>query len=88
MFEGTTIDTILHLTTFVVALALFAVSLRVYRKKDNEKFLYVCTAFGFFALKEGLTTVMIFGLTFQGVIWVTHFLNLVILGLFFRGTVK
>lgn len=88
MFEGTTIDTALHLVTFAVAVILLAVSVKAYRKRSNSKFLYICLAFGFFALKEGLTTAGIFGLTFQGFTWIIHSLNLVILGLFFRGTVK
>lgn len=88
MIEGTQIDTILHILTFLVATALFLVSLRSYRKKGNEKFLYVCSAFGVFALKEAIITGSIIGVQFGGLTGVTHVLNLVILGLFFRGTVK
>jgi len=88
LFEGTTVDLVMHATTVVVAVALFTVSYRSYTKKQNEKFLYVCLAFGVFAVKEALVTLNILNMAFTGITWVSHFLNLVILGLFFRGTVK
>lgn len=88
MLEGTTVDMLMHVTTVVVAAILFAVSYRSYMKKQNEKFLYVCAAFAVFAVKEALVTLSILNMAFTGITWVSHFLNLVILGLFFRGTVK
>ena len=88
MLEGTTVDLAMHITTVAAALALFAVSYRSYVKKQNRKFLYVCAAFAVFALKEAIVTLSILNMAFAGITWVSHFLNLVILGLFFWGTVK
>lgn len=88
MFEATIFDKTLHIITFAVATSLFALSYRAYKKKRNEKFLYVCIAFGVFAVKEGLVTTNSILLDSTNATAVVHILNLVILGLFFRGTVK
>ncbi|MFB6242125.1 MAG: hypothetical protein ABEJ36_05000 [Candidatus Nanosalina sp.] len=88
VLEGTTVDLLLHIITLVAAAALFVVSLRAYRRKDNEKFLYICLAFGVFAVKEGIVTAEVLGLGLSILTGLSHVLNLVILALFFRGTVK
>lgn len=88
MIEGTPLDLALHAATVAAALALFAVSYRAYRKKENEKFMYVCAAFGVFALKEAVVTASVSGLSIGFLTGLSHVLNLVILALFFRGTVK
>lgn len=88
MIEGTTLDLGLHSLTVAAALALFAVSYRAYMKKENEKFLYVCAAFGVFAVKESVVTASVMGLSTGFLTGLSHILNLVILALFFRGTVK
>lgn len=88
MIEGTTLDLILHMLTVAAALGLFGVSYTAYRKKENEKFLYVCSAFAVFAVKEIFVTADTLGYGSGLLIGVSHVLNLVILALFFRGTVK
>jgi hypothetical protein len=88
MIEGTQFDTLLHVITLIVAVALFIVSISSYRKKGNKKFLYVCSAFGIFALKEVMITASIAGIQIPGSTGLTHILNLVILALFFRGTIR
>lgn len=88
MIEGTTLDLVLHMATVAAALGLFGVSYTAYRKKENEKFLYVCAAFAVFSVKEGIVMADILGYGADAIIGVSHVLNLVILGLFFRGTVK
>lgn len=88
MIEGTPIDTILHILTFLVATTLLTVSIKSYKKKDNKKFLYICTAFGAFALKEAIITASITGTQIPAMTGITHILNLVILALFFRGTIE
>lgn len=88
MIEGTQFDTLLHIITLIIALVLFIVSISSYRKKGNRKFLYVCSAFGIFALKEIVITASIVGIQIPGNTGLTHILNLVILALFFRGTIR
>jgi hypothetical protein len=88
LIEGTILDLALHSITVAAALALFAVSYRAYRKKENEKFLYVCAAFSVFAVKEAIVTASVIGYGTGFMTGISHVLNLVILALFFRGTVK
>lgn len=88
LLEGTSIDTFLHIATMLTATALFAVSYRAYLKKHNKKFLYVLLAFAVFAVKEALITVSVIGSSPFPLTGLSHILNLVILGLFFMGTVR
>lgn len=88
MLDGTVLDIALHTVTLLVASGLVAVSYMAYVKKQNEKFFYVCTAFGVFCLKEILITVNTLYEISSLVGATVHVLNLVILTLFFRGTVK
>ncbi|MFB6174699.1 MAG: hypothetical protein ABEJ87_01840 [Candidatus Nanohalobium sp.] len=87
MFEGSGPDLLLHLLTTSVAAVLFAVSYRAYRKKENSKFIYICAAFGVFAVKEGVIAANT-ELVRPELTAAVHVLNLTILGLFFRGTIK
>ncbi len=88
MVEGTTIDIAVHAMTILVAVGLFTVSLRAYRKKRSRRFLYVCVAFGVFMLKEALTLVsVVYGLP-SPVTAIVHALNLIILALFFYGVMR
>jgi hypothetical protein len=88
LIEGTTPDIVLHSLTVATALALFGVSYQAYMKKESEKFLYVCAAFAVFAFKEAIVTAEIMGVGNGVLVGTSHVLNLVILLLFFRGTVK
>lgn len=88
MLDGTVLDIVLHMATLLVASGLVAVSYIAYVKKQNEKFFYVCIAFGVFCIKEILITVNTLYDTSPTVGATVHVLNLVILTLFFRGTVK
>lgn len=88
MLNATALDIALHTVTMLVASVLVAVSYIAYVKKQNEKFLYVCIAFGVFCIKEILITInTLYEVSVTGGA-VVHVLNLVILALFFRGTVK
>lgn len=88
MIEGTSVDLALHTCTFLLSLILFGVSLHSYTKKKNEKFMYVLLAFGAFALKEGVIVASVLNLVNIGLTGISHVLNLLILVLFFMGTVK
>lgn len=88
MLDGTTLDIALHIVTLLVASSLVAVSYMAYVKKQNEKFFYVCVAFAVFCIKEILITINTIYGTSPIVSAMVHVLNLLILTLFFRGTVK
>lgn len=88
MIEGTILDLTLHTCTFLLALILFGISLRSYTKKNNKKFMYVFLAFGAFALKEGVIVASVLNLVDVGLTGISHILNLMILTLFFGGTMK
>jgi hypothetical protein len=82
------LDVLLHLATFLVAGVLFTISALSYKRKNNEKFRYIASAFGVFSLKEfvlllnnGMMHTSIFS-------ELNHVLNLVILLLFYRGTTR
>ncbi len=87
MFEGTQVDILLHVVTVLTASALFLVSFKAYRRKENGKFLYICLAFGVFSLKEFVLAANIL-MESSAVTAAVHLLNLLILALFFRGTLK
>ncbi|MDY6770703.1 MAG: hypothetical protein SV186_01960 [Candidatus Nanohaloarchaea archaeon] len=88
MIEATTIDYIVHAATLLLATGLFVVSIRAYRMKRSRKFLYVCSAFGVFAVKAVLTFASVFYVTMPLLTALVHGLNLVIILLFFWGTVR
>jgi len=74
--------------TVFVSTALFAVSYRAYSKKHNKKFMYVCTAFGVFMVKEVVIGVNALYFDLSIITAGIHMLNLAILALFFKGTVQ
>ncbi len=86
--EGTTVDLLIHVVTAVMSIGLFMVSLQAYRRKRNRKFLYVCAAFAVFAVKEIIVTVNVGVIGAASLTAAAHFLNLVILLLFFRGVTQ
>ncbi|MFB6114882.1 MAG: hypothetical protein ABEK04_01210 [Candidatus Nanohalobium sp.] len=88
MFEGTAPDIALHIVTVLVAAGLFTVSYKAYVKKQNKKFLYICMAFAVFAVKELLIALDTLYFSNPATVAGVHLLNLAILALFFRGTVK
>lgn len=88
MLEGTLVDKGLHIATVVAATGLFTVSYTAYRKKNNQKFMYICLAFAVFAVKETLIAINALHLHSVTLTAATHLLNLAILGLFFKGTVQ
>jgi cbb3-type cytochrome oxidase subunit 3 len=86
--EGTTVDISIHIITAVLSIGLLAVSLRAYRRKQNRKFLYVCGAFAMFAIKELITLGNVWYIDASTLTAFAHFLNLVILLLFFQGVAR
>ncbi len=86
--EGSMIDLGLHIVTVAVALLLFLIALKAYRKKQSRKFGFVCAAFGVFALKELLIALNILSFSLGLLTGIAHLLNLAILGLFFYGVVR
>lgn len=81
-------DRMLHVLTASISVVLLIVSKRAYLTRQDSKFLYVSTAFGFFFLKE----VLLLSQSIMGDWWIidfsAHVLNFIILACFFRGTVK
>jgi hypothetical protein len=71
-----------------VAVTLFVLALRAYRRKPTEKFLFIGIAFGLFAVKEALITGDLLFTLFSGVPAIAHSLNLGILIAFFYGVIK
>jgi len=88
VIEATSIDLLVHLMTVGLAMILLTVSLNAYRKKRSEKFLFICAAFGLFAVKELLLFANIFYFGRPILTAVSHTLNLAIILLFFWGTVR
>lgn len=86
--EGTTVDIGIHVVTAAVSIGLLTVSFRAYRRRQNQKFLYVCAAFAVFALKELVILGNVGYLASPAVTAFSHVLNLVILLLFFQGVVR
>jgi hypothetical protein len=86
--EGGDLDKAVHLITAAFALFLFFVSYRTYKINSRKRFLYVLFAFLFFSMTEILVV-------FNTVLFdnplltsVSHFTVLLVLALFFTGTVK
>ncbi len=88
LIEGTSFDNAVHILTVVLALALFAVSALSYIRTKKQRFLYICSAFFLFALKEILTTFAILGAGSSMLIGVSHLITFLILILFFIGVMK
>lgn len=87
-YHAPILDVILHLATFLVAGVLFTISALSYKRKDNEKFRYIASAFGVFSLKEFVVLLnngMMYASVFSEL---NHVLNLMILLLFYRGTTR
>jgi hypothetical protein len=88
IFEGNNLDTAVHMLTAIVALMVFCVSLKSYLKIKREKFFYVCMAFLFFAIREILAAANIIYFANPLITAITHFIDLVIILLFFIGVIK
>jgi len=86
--EGTRFDNIIHIVTAILAFSLFIISLRVYLRAKNKRFLYVCSAFLLFAIKEIIVVADILFLRSPTAVGISHTLNFVILILFFMGVIK
>lgn len=81
-------DILLHIANFLVAGALFTISVLSYKKKENEKFYYIASAFGVFSLKEFISLMNTGMMQSSMFSELNHVLNLVILLLFYRGTTR
>ena len=88
VFEGTSLDVILHVSTILVSIFLFVLSLRAHKRKQNKKFSVIAIAFGLFAVKEALLTMNILYLSSSIVTGLLHVFNLAILGMFFYGVMQ
>lgn len=82
------LDILLHLTTFLVAGALFTVSILSYKRKDNQKFRYIAAAFGVFSLKEFISLMNVGMMHAEMFFELNHVLNLITLLFFYRGTTQ
>jgi len=87
MHEMELVDMFLHTVTLIVSTFLLTISYLSYSRERSQKFLYITSAFGLFALNEVIILTNLAVLRTE-VTWITHLINLVILLLFYRGTSK
>jgi hypothetical protein len=88
IIEGTSFDNVIHILTVVLALGLFAISSISYIRTRKSRFLYICSAFLLFAIKEIFITFAILGAGSPMLIGISHLLTFIILILFFIGVMK
>ncbi|MFB6203135.1 MAG: hypothetical protein ABEK01_01440 [Candidatus Nanohaloarchaea archaeon] len=88
MFHQGPIDAGMHAATVLLSALLLLVSYRSYRESSNPRFFYVMLAFGIFSFKETMILANVAVIQSSVVTWFTHVLNLLILLVFFRGTVR
>ncbi len=87
MHENMLVDMFLHTVTLIVSVFLLTVSYLSYKRKETEKFLYIFSAFGLFAVNE---LIILTNMAFikSEVTWINHIITLAILLLFYRGTTR
>ncbi|GEM_PF-2267577 len=78
----------LHVIIALVAGILFFISLITYLRTRRGKFLFICSAFLVFAIKEIILAVNIISVGADPIVVLTHALDLVILLLFAAGILK
>ncbi len=88
VIEGSNFDNAVHLATVLLSLALFGISLLSYIRSKKPKFIYICSAFLLFAIKEIVTTYAILIAPTPFLVGLTHIMTFAILILFFIGVVK
>lgn len=86
--EGGDLDKVVHFVSFAFSFFLFVVSYRYYRINCKRKFLYVLLAFLFFSITELLVFLDITFLRNPILTSVSHSMVVVVLVLFFMGTVR
>ena len=87
MHENMLVDMFLHTVTLIVSIFLLTVSYLSYQRKKTEKYLYILSAFGLFAINE---LIILTNMAFiqSEVTWINHIITLAILLLFYGGTTR
>jgi hypothetical protein len=88
MVVETIIHDLMHAITALLAGVLFILSLVTYLRNKKKKFLFICSAFFVFGIKEILLVIITIGETGGLSSFFIHFLNLVTLTLFALGVLK